>query len=141
MTDTEPKIDFAAIDYPTDKLTVKQLRQRTPHAFDVEPRPEWGTYIVTDNRSRFRRMTMDNVLGHVVDSERQLAEWAFKKALGQPVPDWDLSSERDTTMDNLSSEYIKWGLARGEHEANEMLRGIEAQATAQARQHGGRPLP
>ena len=51
-----------------------------------------------------------------------------------------LRERREETWEILSSEYIKWGLARGEHEAQEMLRGIEAQAAAQARQHGGRPL-
>jgi hypothetical protein len=141
MTDTEPKIDFAAIDYPTDKLTVKMMRQRSPHAFDTEPRPEWGPYIVTESRSRFRRMSMDKVISHAVDSERKLAEWAFKKALGQPVEDRGFPGDRETTLECLSSDYIKWGLARGEHEASEMLRSIEAQAVAQARQHGGPSLP
>jgi hypothetical protein len=139
MTDAEPKIDFAAIDYPTDRLTVKMMRQRTPHAFDVEPQPEWA-YLVTEKRSRFPRISMDDVFAHAIDSERQLAEWAFKKALGKPVEDPEFPSDRETTLECLGSDYIKWGLARGEHEAQELLRGLEAQAAAQARQHGGRPL-
>jgi hypothetical protein len=140
MTDVEPQIDFAAIDYPSDKLTVKMLRNRNPHAFDIEPRQEWGPYRVTESRSRFPRMSMDDVLGHAVDSERQLAEWAFKQALGQPIDLEFWREKREETWEVLSTEYVKWGLARGEHEAHEMLRRIEAQAEAQARQHGGRPL-
>jgi hypothetical protein len=139
MTDTEPKIDFAAIDYPTDKLTVKMMRQRTPIAFDIEPDRQWQ---VTESRSRYRRLSMDSAFAHAIDSERQLAEWAFKKTLGQPIDDERFSiARREETLECLASDYIKWGLARGEHEASEMLRSIEAQAVAQARQHGGRSLP
>jgi hypothetical protein len=137
MTDTEPKIDLAAIDYPSDRLTVKMMRQYMPHAFDVEPRPDWDR-LVTESRSRFRRMSMDNVLAHFIDAERQVAESAFKKALGQPVEGFS-DIMREETFEVLSSDYIKFGLARGEHEAQEMLRGIEKQAEAQARQHGGQP--
>jgi hypothetical protein len=137
MTDTEPKIDLTTINYPTDKLTVGMMRKRCPTAFDVEP--ETGTYTAGGHRP-LHRMSLDFVLASVVDHERMLAEWAFKKALGQPVPEADDSTfGRETTFENLSNDYIKFGLARGEHEAQEMLRGIEAQAVAQARQHGGRP--
>jgi hypothetical protein len=139
MTDTAPKIDLAAIDYPTDKLTVKMIRKRFPKAFDVEPESD----AYTGNGLRpLHRVSIDNVLAAVVDYERVLADWAFKEALGQPVSKAGRRLlDRETTVESLASDYVKFGLARGEHEANELVRGIEAQAAAQARQHGGRPFP
>jgi len=139
MTDTAPKIDLAAIDYPTDKLTVKMIRKRFPKAFDVEPESD----AYTGNGLRpLHRVSIDNVLAAVVDYERVLADWAFKDALGQPVSKaGGRLLDRETTVESLASDYVKFGLARGEHEANALVRGIEAQAAAQARQHGGRPFP
>jgi hypothetical protein len=64
---------------------------------------------------------------------------AFKAALGQSVQDDHRMGGREMIFENLSGDYVMLRLARGEHEAQEMLRGIEAQAAAQARQHGGRP--
>jgi hypothetical protein len=136
MTDSEPRIDLTTIDYPSDKLTVRMMRNRFPKAFDVEP--ESDSYTAGERRP-LHRMSLDVALGPFIDNERILAEWAFKKAMGQPVEDSEFPRDRETTLECLGNDYIKFGLARGEHEAQQMLRSIETQAIAQAREHGGRP--
>jgi hypothetical protein len=137
MTATNPTIDLTRIKFPTDKLTVRMLRKAYPAAFDVEPPPN---PILDENRQRpLRRQSLDAVLACVVDSERILAEMAFKAALGRVVLDDDRQGGRETIIYDLSGDYVAFGLARGDHEAQEMLRSIEAQAAAQARQHGDRP--
>lgn len=138
MTDTEPAIDLTKIEFPTDKLTVKMVRKAYPQGFDVEPSP--NSVVDRLRRRPLRRESLDNILACIVDFERILADVAFKTARGQSVEDADGSRDRETIFYNLGSDYVRLGLARGEHEAHEMLRGIEAQATAQARQHGGHPL-
>ncbi len=136
MTDTEPAIDFTTIEFPSDKITVKMIRQVWPDAVDVER-------VQSTSRAphrRFVRHSLDAVLGEgVIDPERQLAERAFKVALGQAVKD-QIFQGRDDLIDSLASAYLDYGLARGEHEAAALVRRIEAQAEAQARQRGG-PTP
>jgi hypothetical protein len=85
------------------------------------------------------RLSLDRVLAIVTDSERILAEMAFNAALGRPADDDGRLGGREMISENLSLDLIRLGVARGEHEAQEMLRGIEAQAEAQARKHDGRP--
>lgn len=134
MTDTTPKIDFTKIDFPSDRITVKILRQVHPTATDVDV-PIDSIAPLGDPRS-YRRHTLDDPLGcGIIDLERQIAERAFKIALGQSVKGSNLSNI-DEMVDNISDEYKKYGLARGEHEISAMIRRIETQAEAQARQHG-----
>jgi hypothetical protein len=137
MTATEPQIDFTRIEFPTDKLTIKDLRKTDPEAFDVEPAKKPGRPDHLWPRP-LHRMSLDTLLAATLDSERILAEMAFKTALGQPVKITGMG-DREVIFENLGSDYVSLGVAGGEHEAHEMLRGIEAQAVAQARQHGGRP--
>jgi hypothetical protein len=137
MTATEPVIDLTKIEFPTDRLTVKMLRKVSPQGFDVEPPPD----PVLDrllNRP-LRRQSLDDVLACVIDAERILAEMAFKSALGQSIRDDDRQGGRATIHLNLSSDYVGLGLAPGKKAAREMLKDIEAQAAAQAREQSGRP--
>ncbi len=134
MTDTEPKIDFTQIEFPSDKLTIKMLRQVWPDATDVD---RWRDTGRAPHRV-YVRHSLDNVLGDgIIDLERLIAERAFKVALGQPVKDNPAISNKDELIECVSNTYLKYGLSRGEHETAQMIRRIEAQAEAQARQHGG----
>lgn len=137
MTDTEPTIDLTKIDFPTDRLTIKGLRKAYPQGFDVEPPPD--STLDRLLKRPLRRQSLDNVLACTVDCERILADMAFKTARKQSVEDLDGSRDRETILETLGGDYIRLGLARGEHEAEQMLREIEAQATAQAGYTGGRP--
>ncbi|MDE2508636.1 MAG: hypothetical protein KGM43_15605 [Planctomycetota bacterium] len=136
MTEIEPSIDFTRIEFPSDKITVKMIRQAWPDTVDVEREQSWSRAP----HRRYVRHSLDAVLGEgVIDPERMLAERAFKVALGQPVKD-DLFQSRDELIDSLGSAYLDFGLARGEHEVAALVRRFEAQAEAQARQRSG-PTP
>jgi hypothetical protein len=137
MTATEPAIDLTKIEFPTDRLTVKMLRTAFPWGFDVEPPPN----PVLDRLlgRPLRRQSLDDVLAYIVDSERILADMAFKAALGKTISDDNRMGGRVTIHLNLSSDYVRLGLAPGKKVAREMLKGIESQAADQARQHGGKP--
>ncbi|WP_145951899.1 hypothetical protein [Paludisphaera borealis] len=111
------------------------VRQGWPDAVDVDRVHEGGR---APNRI-FNRHSLDNVLGDgIIDVERLVAERAFKRAMGQNVEVGAFDKDSDL-IDSLASEYLRYGLARGEHEVAAMVRRIEAQAESQARQHGGRP--
>ena len=136
MSTPAATIDLTQIEFPTDKLTVKVLRRAYPEGFDVEPPPD---RVVMPFRRPLHRMSLDNVLSSIVNSERILAEMAFKAAMGQSVEGDDRQGGREIIIEDLGNDYIRLGLARGEHEAREMMGSIESQAAAQARQRGGRP--
>jgi hypothetical protein len=135
MTEPEPKVDFTQIDFPSDELTVKVLRKAFPDGFDVDVAKD--SLSLSDDRAYVRR-TMDDGLGGFIDVERMVAERAFKVALGQSVTGDPNISNKHELIDILVHRYKQFGLARGEHEALTMLRRIETQAEAQARQYPGR---
>ena len=127
-----PKIDFTQIAFPSDVITLKMVRQACPEATDIDI-PEQLKAI---DRTYSRR-SLDDVLGTgLMDLERELAERAFRTVFGQPVESGPLNDRRDL-IDLLVIEYVRYGLARGRHSAAALAHQIEAQAVAQARQHGG----
>ncbi len=137
MTETEPKIDFTQIEFPSDKLTVGMLRKAYPQGFDVDMPRDVGAY--NELRDDYDRRSLDDILGTgLIDVERLVAERAFKVALGQSVKGDSRLSNKDELVDCLTHVYKHDGLARGEHEALAMIRRIEVQAEAQARQYEGR---
>ena len=141
MAETEPAIDFTKVAFPTDKLTIKALRENRPHAFDVEPPAKWKHLISGQRSNQFLLMSLDTLLGATLDFERILAEEVFRKELDLPklakLP--VIGGRLGDLKDSLASSYVSLGVARGKNEAREMLRDIEAQAQEQARRHGGRP--
>lgn len=137
MSETKPEIDFTQIQFPTDRLTIKSLRERFPDVFDVEP-PE-DRFITLPLRT-LPRQSLDTLLTATLDFERILAEDVFRKELRLPKMRLPvLGGRRADLIDSLANSYVSLGVARGKHEARQMLRDVEAQAVAQARQHGGRP--
>jgi alpha-D-ribose 1-methylphosphonate 5-triphosphate synthase subunit PhnI len=141
MTESEPKIDFTQINFPSDKLTVRMLRTACPEGFDVDCPQDSLALAGSNDRGYYDRRSFDEFLGMgLIDIERLVAERAFKVFLGQSIQGDERLSNRDELISCLVTEYKDYyGLARGEHEALAMIRGIEAQADAQARQHPGRP--
>jgi hypothetical protein len=90
----------------------------------------------------FARRSIENLLGGIIDTEREIAEKAFFEALGRKEPDYlaDISSAQGAA-DFLRRDYVSLGLATGERHAAELIRGIEAQAVTQARLFVGRSPP
>jgi hypothetical protein len=136
MSESEPKIDFTKIVFPSDKVTVKMVRQAWPGAIDVDRSEPLGR---APHRV-YLRHSLDNVLGDdLIDPERMLAERAFKVARGQSVTNDQRISNKNELIDTVAHSYVRYGLARGKNEAKAMIRQIELQAEAQARQYPGRP--
>jgi hypothetical protein len=125
-----PKIDFTKIDFPSDGLTVKTLRKVHPDQIDADAFPSLF--------SQGNRGSADNLLGNLLHDERTIAEAAFNGALGKPPHEFLGKQELQSYADELSDIYTQYGLATGKHHAQELIRGIEAQGIAQARQLSGK---
>jgi hypothetical protein len=125
-----PTIDFTAIHFPTDRLTVADLRRVYPYSFD-QPRPHES---FGKDRSPPGRGSIEHTLGTLIDMEREIANVAFKKAAGQSLTEVEASQDRDSYLE-LAEEFVTLGLATGENAAMELLRDIRRQAEAQAAIH------
>ena len=134
---TGRSIDFTTFSFPTDRLTVRDLRRKHPEGFD-QPLPEEALGEIRRG-SRYRRRSLDVILGDLIDAEREVAERAFHNHLGSGQPDY-LRGTPDGSRDCLISTYVEWGLATGEHHAEQLVRDLEAQAISQAERVVGKPL-
>ena len=112
-----PPIDFSRIPFPTDKLTVGDIRARTPHFFET-----W-------------EVNLENLQGLLM-TERTVAGKAYAAALRQPDPhpNW---RQDDLTL-ALMDVYKAYGLTTGIKHTRELKKSIEAAAQAQAADHLGR---
>jgi len=112
---------------PADQ-TIRQLRRWHQDVFDVE---DGMKQLNTDYESSAG-------LADMLVFERGLARIAYQEAVGNPyaLPYWVELPDRDGYRDDLAKDYQKYGLARGEEEARQMIADFEAEAVAQAR-----PLP
>ena len=136
MTDPVAKLDFKKIEFPSDKITINDLRRVYPLGFD-----EWvadRTFGSVDEEiNGSPRLSLDGAIGDLMDYEREFAEQAFLQALGVPVrPGREYSHQN--VVDTFRSQYIELGLASGDHQVSELVRGVERQAVAQANQYLGR---
>jgi hypothetical protein len=113
----KPYFDSRKIAYPTDQLTVKQLRQLYPDDFDK------------DGGAGGPGCPLDGECQAILAFERRVAYAAFLAAVGEPVRRYEREFERDA----LVKAYIKCGLATGKHEAKELIRTFEQAAAEQAR--------
>jgi hypothetical protein len=126
---TDPSVEFTQISFPSDSLTVAALRKSYPRSFDL-PR-------VGGSDRTYGRGSLDDTLGNVIDNERLIASLAFKKAIGLSPTEAETEEPRETLVEFLTHDYVTLGVAAGEHHAEQLIRDIEAQATAQARSHPG----
>lgn len=115
-------------------VTVKDVRKAYKLSYDL-----WIEDRLVNNKriADPRPVTLDSILHDLMDYERQFAEQVFVKTLGLNDPKLDGFSF-DDAVDTFSGQYIKLGLATGEHQVAELVRNIERQAVAQANQHLGR---
>lgn len=124
MTKHEPAIDIARISFPSDRLTVKAIRVAEPNLFD---HPDVWVRSAAGDDSNFLLMLRD---------ERAIAYKAFAKTLGLPAR--VSSSHRNDIVHSLAEEYSRLGLSTGPKHTVQLIRDIEAQAIAQAKEHLGK---
>jgi hypothetical protein len=126
----QPQIDFTKIDFPSDGLTVGTLRRVHPEQIDT------GDDIDLFSKD-YGGAAGDHVTG-MLGAERDFATAAFNRALGIPPPAPLDKSMLEVYIKSITDDYIRYGIATGPHHAEQLVRGIESQATEQARQRGGR---
>jgi hypothetical protein len=122
LTDPVPKLDLEQITFPTDHLTVRDIRQ------------EW--YRAT-TRFQITTSLVKNLDG-LIDTERELAEFAFYEALGVEASRPRVFGGTDSAREVLAHEYERRGIASGQHAAELLVSSIEKQAAAQATEFLGR---
>ncbi len=130
MVDVTPAVDFSAISFPTDRLSVRDLRRIYPHSFDL-PSPYKTGHAAS--RPVYGRNTLESTLGGIIDAERLVAGVAFKRAAGLPLNEEEVLEPPAVVAAGVASSYIEIGLASGDHHASQMVRDIERQAAAQGR--------
>jgi hypothetical protein len=120
-------LDMSSVRFPSDAVTMGRLRQLRPEVFDHGC--ESGIYLqplffMEPELPTHARDT----LGDLLYQERYVVAAAYAKAEGIAPPDLDFINLRDL----LKQNYIELKLAAGPHEAEELVRSIEAQGTALA---------
>lgn len=125
MTAEQPALDLSQIEFPSDQLSLGVLRKH------------YGTSEhFLDNGSAIVR------LGLLAESERDFAEIVFEEAMTSVA--WEDLNRRNGLIggmkqcdeETMSRDYQEYGLARGPHEARELIRSFEAAVRAQAKSHG-----
>jgi hypothetical protein len=115
-----PPLDPRSLRFPTDGVTLSEMRRVDPWVFDMEPADP-------------SRLATTTVFGaHRI--EIVLAQRAFARAAGRtPSDGW---GPRDDLVSVLNCAYRSLGISRGLHQTRELVRGIETQAEVLARPHG-----
>lgn len=122
-----PKVDFTKMEFPSDGMTIKAIRRLWPEAVD--------TGDAVDLFSRPVGGRAGELLFSMLTMERGLAEATFGLEFGRE-PDIDYADhDVQVLAEDLSELYIRFGIADGPQTAKELIRSIESQATAQAREH------
>src|SRR6185437_6526609 len=123
MTEPTPSLDFSRITFPTDHLTVKDIRREW---YQAASRPQRNGSLLVG-------------LEDLIETERELAQSAFYSALGAASPlGLPEIGDTDGARSVLAAEYDRRGVASGRHAAEQLVRSIETQAAAQAAAYLGR---
>ena len=121
-SDPPPDVDHTLIDFPSDRITLGQMRKREPNLFE---------------RASLEVESPAQAEGHSLYSiELRLAERAFAAAAGHPLEEG--SFDREWYLEVLDDAYQRYGLSSGTHETRELVRAFEAKAAEQAKQHRNR---
>src|SRR5947209_4593333 len=133
MAKHEPAIDFTRLSFPSDDLSIKHLRA-------VEAKsPAHINGFAQEDPAFFEREGSIADVASILLLERALAHKAFAAALGRPDPHADDEEfTRSEVIRMLGDCYKDYGLSSGSKHTQEMIRNIEAQAVAQAKEHLGK---
>jgi len=118
MSQFEPQVDHTRMDYPSDRVTVAQLRARFPELLNGN-----GLY-----KSELSSTTLDIVATMAL--EQSLAAKAFAKAAGLPDPDPEPLVNRRETVEMLNEDYRRYGISSGIQQTRELVRSFEAAAAS-----------
>ncbi len=117
------QFDLSKIEFPTDRLTVGELRKRQPRLFDL---------LI------HRSHNLNSVLVTATMAvEQELAFKAFARAAGLPDPDPNLVTSPSELMRMLDQDYRRQGISMGYQQTKQMVREFEKAAAAQGRASRG----
>ena len=120
VTTNESTIDIKQIAFPSDSISIQSLRRLFPELFD-------------DPNAGVTFLRYDEDFETMLVVERKLARRAFQSALGKPrdlIKDPLFFSEND--REGLCECYVLYGLATGQHQAEQLIRSFEQVAADQA---------
>lgn len=125
-----PEIDLTRIEFPSDGMTIKDIRRIWPVAVDT------GENV--DLFSRPVGGRAGEILFSMLTMERDLAKATYGLELGRKPDISYADNDVKLLVEDLSEIYIRVGLGSGPHHAGQLIRSIESQAVSQARQHTGK---
>jgi len=117
------ELEPARMDFPTDRITVAQMRRKEPDLFRHKA-------LMTQSADAINALAT-----HCW--EQFLAEKAFASALSLTDP--HPNAPREEIIDALDDGYRAYGLSGGMHETRQLARDIESAATKLAQERGGKP--
>ena len=116
-------LDLADIKFPSDAITIADLRKLRPMSFDFGFAPEDADqprfFFEADHGQQ-----AGDVLGGMLFAERSVAVTAYAKAEGLPPREEDYISLREA----LIEAYQRYKIASGPQHAEQLVRDIEQQA-------------
>ena len=115
------EFDVTKLDFPSDKLTIADLRRAYPVDFEFK----WSAK--SPDELRFH-----NNLVPALYFERELAARAYAKAAGLPTPKASKGFSRKELYEGLADDYLALGATFGRHQIDAMLQRLERQAAGQA---------
>ena len=123
-----PEIDLTKLNFPSDGLTLGTLRRLHPEHINTRESVELLPKLLEH---------VDEDVSTMMHAERFLANAAFHISFGGPVHPENIELLKDYAKE-LSKSYVRHRIASGPHHAEQLIRGIEIQASEQARQYTGR---
>lgn len=128
-------LDYSKIKFPSDNITIGMMRKLHPKEFDAEWWSCTGVFGHRAPASTGQSQTSID-MNEMLYGERAVAERGWVKASRVTLdPAW--LEEVNGGAEPLPKLYIKYGLARGPQHAEQLIRNIESQAAALAKQLPG----
>jgi hypothetical protein len=139
---THDYIDLGAIEFPSDALTIKRLRQSFPYFFDVGMLSDgwnnYGSFFLPLGDENPRHLLQ---LNNLLSAERAVAEYAYLNAL-DPYPsetcDEEIHEYNVEARMHLAELYVDFRLADSPETARLLIRHIEEQGAQQGKAHKSR---
>jgi len=132
-----PAIDFAEFAFPSDNITLADLRRVHPREFDTRGR----NFFDDPRMSRADNARPQEALAEMLSIERMIARLVFESvSRGKPQARVLNSQWEDDVelIDALSRSYERYGVTRGPQESLLRIGSIEEQAAKQAERQGAR---
>jgi len=120
------KLDLSVLTFPSDALSIGQLRRAHAKLFDI------GFGVADESQPLFFFKIAEgdsaaDIVAEMLQCERLIAVDAYSKQRGVAAPDMFVSL--DDLKQQLSATYVEYGIAQGSHHAAELIRNIERQGS------------